>query len=77
MYSYLGLTLSYKTGKYVTNKLTKYLEMRGFIKQVLKCSNSKSKPEYAYTTLAVPTLLDGSESLKGTPYVTAKEIRIF
>ena len=51
--------------------------MRGFIKQVLKFSNSKSKPEYAYTTLAVPTLLDGSESLKGTPYVTAKEITIF
>jgi hypothetical protein len=62
-FNYLGCLLSYETEKNITSKLSKFFQITGIINQVLKpCEVQKQTRLKIYNTLALPTLLYGSET---------------
>jgi hypothetical protein len=61
-FNYLGCQISYKGERDVKNKISKFLQVTGTINNVLKPNKvQKSSRMKIYNTLAIPTLIYGSE----------------
>jgi hypothetical protein len=79
-FNYLGCLLSYETEKDITSKLSKFLQITGIINEVLKPYKVQKQTRLnIYNTLAVPTLLYGSETWtlreQDKSRITAAEIK--
>jgi hypothetical protein len=62
MFNYLGCHVSYEVEKDIQDKITKFLKILGSLNNVLKPNQVyKTTRLKVYNTLAVPTLIYGSE----------------
>jgi hypothetical protein len=61
--NYLGYSLSYEGEKYIHVKISKILKITGLINTIFKTSEVQKQTRIQlYNTLALPTLLYGSEN---------------
>jgi hypothetical protein len=75
-FSYSGNLISYENEMDIDNKLNNYLKITGIINNVFPPKKSLNKTRIKlYNTLAIPTLLCGSESWTIKARITGGEMR--